>query len=255
MYTISARKKPTDKPIHEFISTYFSHVASEIDSVFGFTDYTPLYGGRAFKAAELSASDIAWMYDNNIGYRIPLTNKFATEVHFEASRDFLEKYHREGNTIITSSVWLAKAIREAYPLYRLESSIMMKPMCVEDIVALLEVFDSVVLHPMWYLKQDIHAIPCKERIVWFTALGCLYNCPDDSCQRWFSRHNLGLPQTEVFCSQTYSDRTPAGYNYFSVDYLKSLGFSRFKMMRQDEAFRVGDIKCILPRYRHIGHQP
>ena len=247
MYTVSARKKQTNMPLVCFLANNFSDVFNEIESVFGFSDFTPLYGGRFFVAPELSEEDLAWMYTNGIGYRIPLTNKFPTQERYEASLEFLKKHEREGNTIITSSVWLARQIREDFPLYKIESSVMMKPMSQEEIKALLEVFDSVVLHPSWYSKKDMPSLENKDRLVWFTALGCLFNCPDDSCQRFFSRHNIGAPQTEPFCSQDYMPREDAGFNYLNIEYLKTLGFSRFKMMRENEAPRKGPIKCLLPR--------
>ena len=45
----------------------------QIDSFFGFTEASALYGGRFFAATELSRYDVRSLYRMNINVRLPLT--------------------------------------------------------------------------------------------------------------------------------------------------------------------------------------
>jgi len=249
-FTISARKKGLT-PIDIFIDKYYSEYKTNIKSVFGFSEYTPLYGGRPFIKEELNENDLKWMYSNGISYRIPLTNKYPNLKRYKESLSFLEKHHKEGNIIITSTLWLAKKIKKDFPKYKLESSVMFKPMSEIEITNLLKVFDSVVLPPMWYNRQDLKNLKNKDKLVWFTGCGCLFNCPDDACQRFFSNQIIGKKSNEPFCSMNYVERQLQGFNYFNINYLQSLGFSNFKVMREDEAIRKGPIKCLISKDFYI----
>ena len=128
-YTISARDKKARQPIHQFIKEHFSDIPiEEIDSFFGFTTYSSLYGGRiwndvAANGAEISAYDLRSMYKMNINLRLPLTNHYASREEYEENIPFLEKHYRPGNSIITTNDDLARWIRADFPDYHLEASV------------------------------------------------------------------------------------------------------------------------------------
>jgi hypothetical protein len=52
-FTVSARSKPAAVPIQRYISKNYAEIPIEqIESFFGFTEPTTLYGGRFFCATE-----------------------------------------------------------------------------------------------------------------------------------------------------------------------------------------------------------
>ena len=66
-FTISACGKRSAVPIQMFIKRHFSHIPLEqIESFFGFTEASTLYGGRNFAGPEIGAYDLCAMYKMNI---------------------------------------------------------------------------------------------------------------------------------------------------------------------------------------------
>lgn len=124
-YTVSGRAKLPNQHISDFLSKGFPDIElNRIDSVFAFSDFPcRIYGGRPYleNSPELVEQDIQWMYNQGIGYRIPLTSSLVTEDLYKEAIPFLEKYHREGNSIICVKNNLAKWIRRDFPLYKLEA--------------------------------------------------------------------------------------------------------------------------------------
>jgi len=226
MISVSARKSQ-GVDIKGFLSRAYNYRIEDIDSVFGFTEFCVLYGGRPYFGAELSEDDIEFLYSSNIGYRIPLTNHTATREEFEASSDFLEKYHRKGNTIITTNNDLAKWIREDYPLYRLEASAIKKLDKLRKVEKALLVYDTVVLPAS--CNDDIElleSIKEKDRIRLFIKAGCAYTCPSRICYKSFSEH-MRDKSTELLCSIPLKPRK-YGKKIFDINQLKDLGYSKFK---------------------------
>ena len=112
-FTISARGKTSAVPIQRFIKTNYDHIPLEqIDSFFGFTEASTLYGGRFFVSTELSRYDVRSLYGMNINVRLPITNHYATPEEYEENQLFLEKYHRPRNSLIITNDELAGWIRE-----------------------------------------------------------------------------------------------------------------------------------------------
>lgn len=58
-----------------------------------------------------------------IGVRMPLTNSYVELEEYRENRPLLEKYHREGNAVIVTNDDLARWIREDFPEYRIEASV------------------------------------------------------------------------------------------------------------------------------------
>ena len=115
-FTISARGKASAIPIQRFIKENYDHIPlDQIDSFFGFTEASTLYGGRIFSTTELSRYDVRSMYGMNINVRLPITNHYVTPEEYEENQPFLEKYHRPGNSLIITNDELAEWIRVDFP--------------------------------------------------------------------------------------------------------------------------------------------
>lgn len=74
--SISARR--FNGPVSALIDRS-GYPVDSVDSVFGFADYTPIYGGRPFWGPELDDGDLGWLYDNGKGFRIPVTNHHVSD--------------------------------------------------------------------------------------------------------------------------------------------------------------------------------
>ncbi len=237
-YTISARDKLAGQPIQQFINEHFSHIPlEEIDSFFGFTTFTTLYGGRIWNirkvnGGELSAYDIRSMYKLGINLRLPLTNHHATLEEYKENIPFLKKHHRPGNAIITTNDDLAKWIRADFPDYHLEASVIKNINNLKRIEEAAAIYDTVVL-PM-YSNQDeefLKSIEDKSVIRLFANAGCALTCPSKMCYPSISKANKVKDPTLFQCSQDIKERELLGMIDFDLDYLEELGFHRFKLLR------------------------
>ena len=123
-YTISGREKPKNEGIISYLQRVHKNIPlNNIDSVFAFVEHSTLYGGRRFIGPELLPDDIQSLYDNSIGFRIPFTNNFVETDEYNLNIYFLNKYHRTNNSIILTNDKLANWIKEDFPEYKLEASI------------------------------------------------------------------------------------------------------------------------------------
>ena len=230
-YSVSARSKSERQPIAHFLGEHFWGIP--IRSVFGFREHVKLYGGRPFMTSELSEQDVHWMYDHGIGYRIPLQSIQATFADYKESRAFLAKYHRAGNSVIVVRHDLAKWIRQDFPEFEIEASVIHRIRSICQITRLSEIFDIIVLHPSFNDQIDVlAAIPDKDRIRLFANAGCLYRCPTMECYKTFSANNRG-DRVPFSCSgQRFPEyRAQVYFHAFDLDRLISLGFHRFKKLR------------------------
>ncbi len=230
-FSVSARGKSELQPIAHYLGEHFFGVP--IKSVFGFREHTKLYGGRQYLAPELSDGDIRWMYDHDIGYRIPLQSIQANFQDYKDSRKFLEKYHRPGNSVILVRHDLAEWIRQDFPEFEIEASVIHQIKSVERIPQLEDIFDIVVLHPSLNDQADVLAtIQNKDKIRLFANAGCMYRCPTMECYKTFSANNRGDP-IPFACSQHHMPeyRSQVTFHTFDVDQLVALGFSKFKQLR------------------------
>ncbi len=76
-FTISARGKPEPVPILAFLARSFADIPiAQIDSVFGFVEASPLYGGRVFVQPELSPPDVASLEYTGVGLETPADQPF-----------------------------------------------------------------------------------------------------------------------------------------------------------------------------------
>jgi len=232
-FTISARGKTAAVPIQQFIKRNYALIPLEqIDSFFGFTEVSTLYGGRIFAKAELSRYDVRSLYKMNINVRLPLTNHYATPEEYEENLPFLENYHRPGNSLIITNDELAGWIRADFPDYKLEASVIKNINTLKKVEAAFQIYDTVIL-PMSSNDDEklLKAIENKAHVTLFANAGCAYTCPSKICYPSISRANKVGDPNLFQCSQKLKERNTIGMYDFDLEHLQSLGFSRFKLLR------------------------
>ncbi len=237
-YTISARDKKANEPIKRFLLENFSEIPLEqIDSLFGFTTYSSLYGGRiwdynSLNGAELSKYDLRSMYAMNINLRLPLTNHDASIDEYQDNIPFLEKYYRPGNSIIVTNDDLAQWIKADFPDYQLEASVIKNINNLEKIIDAAKIYDTVVL-PMScnYDEPFLESIEDKSIIRLFANAGCALTCPSKMCYPSISKANKLKDDSLFRCSQNIKNRDQLGMIDFDLDHLQAMGFERFKLLR------------------------
>jgi hypothetical protein len=231
-YTISARKKPPDLPIMTYLRENYGNIPlREIDSVFGFVERCTLYGGRGFTRRELSHHDVLMLNRAGIGVRFPLSNHEATREEFDRYVGLFTRYHQQCNSMIVTNDDLARWIRQDFPKYRLDASVIKNIKTHRKIDEALELYDSVVL-PM-RLNEDLEfleEIEQKERIILFANAGCALTCPSKLCYPSISEINKGQGG-EFRCSQPIKQRELYGMVDFPLDPYIEMGFRQFKLLR------------------------
>jgi hypothetical protein len=240
-FTVSARSKPPNVPVFQFLRRHFGHVPlNQVESLFGFVEYTPLYGGRVFKRRELSERDAAQLNHAGIGLRLPLSNHYVSRDEYEASRDLLEKYHHEINSVIVTNDDLARWVREDYPEYRIDASVIKNVNSLKKLEQAFELYDEVVL-PM-PSNEDftfLESIEHKDRITLFANAGCAFTCPSRTCYVSVSKINKGDPNEPFRCSQSLKEREQIGMIDFDLEPLVDMGFHSFKLLRPAPGMMTG----------------
>ena len=227
MISVSARKSIGWK-LPDFIDRVYSYSLDQIDSVFGYSEFCVLYGGRPYHDREITEDDLKWLYNNDKGYRIPLTNHFATYQEFKTEKPFLTKYHKKGNTIICTNDDLAEWVKNEYPDYHVEASAIKKLDKLDRVNKALKLYDSIVLPASENYNLDLlNAIKEKDRVRLFVRAGCAVNCPSRICYLSCSKMIKGQ-DVEFACSQSLKARQNLGKVNFDIDELKALGYSKFK---------------------------
>jgi hypothetical protein len=231
-YTVSARAKQfTNLPIMEFLGRYYSHLKlSQIESVFGFVERSALYGGRPFIEPELMDQDIADLFTNKIGIRLPLSNHKASRDEYEESRPFLDKYHRDGNSVIITNDDLAGWIRQDFPRFHIEASVIKNIDNQRKLRKALKIYDTVVLPAKCNNDVEfLQSIVDKDRIRIFLNAGCAYNCSSKICYPSVSEMNK-YQGASYRCSQQLIPRD-VQMREFDEHWFVSIGFTRFKLLR------------------------
>ena len=203
----------------------------EIDSVFGFVERSTLYGGRGFRRRELSHRDVMQLNSAGIGLRIPMSNHFADRDEYQGNASLFARYHRSCNSIIITNDDLARWIRQDFPDYRLDASVIKNIKSHKMIDEALELYDSVVL-PM-RLNEDLEfleKVESKDKIILFANAGCALTCPSKLCYLSISTINKGKGG-EFQCSQPIKKRELYGMVDFPLDPYIEMGFRQFKLLR------------------------
>ena len=232
-YTVSLRYRDMSVPVKEYLKEYYEHVPS-VNSVFGFAEFCPLYGGRLYKE-EITYNEIQLLRDEGITYRIPVSTLYFNDRTYAESHRFLSKYNIVGNSLIVANDELAIRLRNDYPNYKLEHSVVDELWNVESVNSKLGLYDEVVLHGKWNTRvKQLSSIVEKSKIRLFTGMGCSYECVDRCCYRNVSQETSGIfVKPELSCSMT----GVGGSKVFDVEVLRSMGFSKFKVLPIDKMLR------------------
>ena len=232
-FTISARSKPPAVPVFAFLRRQFGNVPlAQIESLFGFVEQSTLYGGRAFLRRELSDRDVKQLNGAGIGLRIPMSNHDATRAEYEQNVILLRKYYRKGNSIIVTNDDLARWIRQDFPDYRIDASVIKNIKNRRKLDQAFEIYDEVVL-PM-KSNEDLDflsTIEEKDRITLFANAGCAFTCPSRTCYASVSKINKRNNNEEFRCSRKLKERESLGMIDFDLEPLREMGFHRFKLLR------------------------
>jgi len=225
-----------------FMKRFFNEIpVAQIDSFFGFTtDKSTLYGGRIYVKTEISAYDLRSMYGMGINLRLPLTNHDVSPKEYEANIPLFEKHHRPGNSIIITNDNLARWIRRDFPDYRLEASVIKNIDNLKKIDKAASIYDSIIL-PMSANEDEafLVSIENKAQITLFANAGCALTCPSKICYPSISKINKTGDGSLFRCSQDLKYRELLGMQDFDLDYLESLGFHRFKLLRARQGNMTG----------------
>lgn len=231
-YTVSARGKSPQVPVFAYLRNNYGNVPlREIDSLFGFVERSVLYGGRVFLRRELSERDVHQLNNAGIGVRLPMTNHYVERSEYADNKRLLKKYHREGNSVICTNDELAQWIRDDFPDYRLDASVIKNVKSLKKIEQAMKLYDSVVL-PM-SMNEDLEfleTIEDKDKITLFANAGCALTCPSKICYVSMSKANKGMAPGPV-CSQELKEREMHGMVDFPLEPYVELGFHRFKLLR------------------------
>jgi len=232
-FTVSARGKLPDVPVFQFLRRHFGHLPlNRIESLFGFVEYTPLYGGRVFHGRELSERDVYQLNNAGIGLRLPLSNHFVSPEEYAASAEFLSKYHSEMNSVIVTDDNLADWIRRDFPRYRIDASVIKNISTPKKLEQALTRYDEVVL-PMASNEDRpfLQSIADKTRIMLLANAGCAFTCPAKTCYVSVSKINKRNGEHAFQCSQSLKERELLGMIDFDLDGLVAMGFNSFKLLR------------------------
>lgn len=257
IYTISARGKKKNQHVQKYLETNFPNFPlNKIDSIFGFVEQSTLYSGRPFLNPQLSSRDIKFLYEHNIGIRIPFTNHFFTDDEYQINQKILEKYHKDGNSLIITNNELAQRIKNDYPKYHIEASILKEIDTIEKIDTALNLYDTIVL-PMNVNrnKKLLQKIEQKHRITLFGNAGCALTCPNRICYEYISKRNKFLGNNNLisryiyhyiyfyinqkWCMHKIKPRKLHGIIDFDLDEFYAMGFRRFKMLREHKGRKTG----------------
>jgi hypothetical protein len=218
--------------MREWLAIFDKIVGSgRISSVFGFSTFSPLYGGRAFSSPEVTEEDLEYLRSQGIGYRIPLSSSFFDEGDYEKTKPLLEKHHNKINSIICTNDELALRIRKDYPKYTIEASVI-KNIQIKDIDKNLDIYDSVVLSMKTNDDlEGLKGIKNKGNVILFGNAGCAYTCPAKICYPQVSKMNNGsYEEDSPICSISMKPREQLGLVFFDLNQLTELGFTRFKLL-------------------------
>ncbi len=109
---------------------------------------------------ELSERDVFQLNNAGIGVRLPMTNHYVDREEYLENKRLLKKYHQPGNSIICTNDELAQWIRDDFPDYRLDASVIKNLKSREKIEEAWELYDSVVL-PM-SVNEDLEFLEQLE---------------------------------------------------------------------------------------------
>jgi alcohol sulfotransferase len=249
-FSVSGRKVSPNLDMSHYLKLNYPYLElASIDSVFGAALFPSLlYGGRPYDIKHA----LTWIHFQQlkqlgIHFSVTLTNHFVDDAVYEQSLGFLDKHHRQGNSIVCHSNNLARRIKADFPHYTLRASIMRSINTLEKVERNLELYDQLVI-PMEMNDDDefLQKIPCKERIMLFANAACGYSCPQRTCWVGVSQMNQGREETSD-CSQNALHLKNVGKTFFDVKKFHEMGFRNFKLIPSTIPKNVDQVAAILAR--------
>ena len=160
-----------------------------------------------------------------------MSNHYVERNEYLENKPLLKKFHKAGNSIICTNDDLARWVRDDFPDYRLDASVIKNIKSYKKIEQASELYDSVVL-PM-SANEDLEFlenIENKDKITLFANAGCALTCPSKICYVSLSKINKGNGG-EFQCSRELKERELHGMVDFPLEPYIKLGFHRFKLLR------------------------
>jgi len=204
------------------------------------------------KPIDLYIDDIYWLYDNNIGVKIPLSTVYFNEGLYLDTKSLLNEFHRKGNAILVSTEAFAKRLREDFPLYEIELSAVKDIYTKKKLDAVdRSLFDTIVF-PMCANNdlEFLKSVDNKDQIRLFSNVECSYSCPNKVCYTSMSKVNKDGQYEDMKCSwhtydmprtfsrsdvdmELFSNKSPSaswGKLIFNNNLYKNLGYTNFKLL-------------------------
>jgi hypothetical protein len=235
-FTVSSRTIGPSWHFYRSLKTKFEALnlgkMDQVVSVFGAVKvFSPLYGGRLYKPDQcLSFRQVEKLARRGIKMSLALSNHYFTEDRYKQTIPILEKLHQKGNSIIIYNDELAKRIRTDFPLFDLKASVIKTITTLEDIHKNLEIYDYIALSPK--LNDNIsllQSIDCKDRIILFASVRCLYYCNYDECFKTVSEMIVKNAQERRAWCKFKDNPAMNKLKIFDIKEDRFKGFSFFKV--------------------------
>jgi hypothetical protein len=162
---------------------------SELASVFGFLDESPLNGGRPrADSVPFPLTEIEKLNDMGIGYSFTLTNTAVAPEHLKDAHtnELLKRFERPINSVIVATDLVADYVREHYPAYKIRASCLCNFTTAEQINAACGRFDMVTPWPELNASDGfLGQLKHKDQIMLFGSQACLASCVENRLRHYF----------------------------------------------------------------------
>ena len=127
-----------------------------------------------------------WRNDRSLDFQcrreVPLQSNQARNEDCKDSRAFLARYQQRGNPVILVRHDIAECVRNDFPEFEIEASVIHQVRSVDRLPRLADIFDTVVLHPCLNDQTDVlSTIARKDTIRRFANAGCMAEVVRSPC--------------------------------------------------------------------------
>jgi len=237
-FTISGRQFNYQNPEnalnfwHFYIKKFYG--ADRIESFFNSVKQrSRLYGGRPC-SVELSFSGqhVEFLNSKGIGIMLTLSNHYFSEEAYAETLPILKRFEHPLNGLAITNDTLALRIKQDFPLFKRKASVIKLINTLDDIHKALELYDEVMLHPAFNDNPEfLQRIDCKERIVLFANIRCLYKCQNPICYKYISQRIMHQKAWDKHvCNHQGDEDVKNNYVIFDLSEERFNGFSSFKLI-------------------------
>jgi hypothetical protein len=194
---------------------------------------SPLYGGRPCNVEySFSKLQVDALNAQNIGVMLTLSNHYFTKEAYAQTIPALERIDHPLNSVVMVNDKLARRIARDFPQIKRKASVIKQIKTLDEIHRALELYHSVVLHPMLNDEADfLQSIDCKECVVLFANSRCLYRCAKPICYKYISKQMTIRGQWDKqVCSYQNRRELVDGYTVFDLSHARFAGFTAFKLI-------------------------